>query len=129
MTTKNTHTHSQPDSQDKEGDGCFHVRWTHLGLSQEELQVSSAQDAVVLHVAREVDGAGAVHGAVDLHVAVDEVQVFLLVLRHTRREDVISSHEIGFTLHMKDAADVLEHIGIITASHDPQLTDSDCHKG
>jgi hypothetical protein len=57
-----------------------------LGLPEEELQVSAAQDAVVLDVAGQVDGAGAVHGAVHLHVAVDEVQVLLLVLRQTDGE-------------------------------------------
>lgn len=58
----------------------FTTSWTHLGFSEEELQVSAAQDAVVLHVAWKVHGAGAVHGAVNLHVAVDDVEVFLLIL-------------------------------------------------
>lgn len=57
------------------------VRNSHLCFSQEELQVSTAQNAVVLDVAREVNGAGAVHGAVNLHVAVNDVQVLLLVLK------------------------------------------------
>lgn len=74
--------------------------WTHLGLSEEELQVSAAQDAVVPDVAREVQGAGAVHGAahgavdgaVDLHVAVDDVEVFLFVLEQNREiQSVYSS--------------------------------------
>lgn len=39
---------------------------------------------MVLHVAREVHGAGAVHGAVHLHVAVDDVEVFLFVLVKNR---------------------------------------------
>ncbi len=46
---------------------------THLGFPQEELQVPAAQDAVVLDVAREMHSAGAVYGAVNLHVAVDGV--------------------------------------------------------
>ena len=61
----------------------FTAGWTHLGLSEEELQVSAAQDAVVLDVAGEVHGAGAMHRAVHLHVAVDGVQVFLFVLEQT----------------------------------------------
>lgn len=65
---------------------AFTARLTHLGFSQEELQVPPAEDAVVLDVAREVHGAGAVHGAVHLHVAVDDVQVLLLVLWQTQRE-------------------------------------------
>lgn len=56
----------------------------HLGLSEEELQVSAAQYPVVLDVAGEVYGAGAMHGAVHLHVAVDDVQVLLLVLQSTK---------------------------------------------
>ncbi len=63
----------------------FTAARTHLGFSEEELQVSAAQDAVVLDVAREVHGAGAVHGAVDLHVAVDDVKVFLFVLEQRER--------------------------------------------
>lgn len=38
---------------------------------------------MVLDVAGEVHGAGAVHRAVDLHVTVDGVQVFLFVLEQT----------------------------------------------
>lgn len=53
---------------------------TNLGFPEQELQVPAAQDAVVLDVARQVHGAGAVHGAVHFHVAVDGVQVLLLVL-------------------------------------------------
>jgi len=62
--------------------------FSHLGFSEEDLQVPAAQDAVVLDVAREVHGAGAVHGAVDLHVAVDGVQVFLFVLEQRERHGV-----------------------------------------
>lgn len=40
---------------------------------------------MVLDVAGQVHGAGAVHGAVHLHVAVDGVQVLLLVLRGDRK--------------------------------------------
>lgn len=58
---------------------------TDLGFPEEELQVAAAQDAVVLDVAGQVHGAGAVHGAVHLHVAVDGVQVLLLVLREDRK--------------------------------------------
>lgn len=58
---------------------------THLGLPEEELQVSATQDPVVLDVAGQVHGAGAVHGAMHLHVAVDDVQVFLLILGQTTR--------------------------------------------
>lgn len=59
----------------------------HLGLPEEELQVSAAQNAVVLHIAGNVHGAGPVHGAVDLHVVVDGVQVFLFILKtETKRE-------------------------------------------
>lgn len=43
---------------------------THLGFSEEELQVSATQNAVVLHIAGNVHSAGPVHGAVDLHVVV-----------------------------------------------------------
>lgn len=39
---------------------------------------------MILDVAREVHCAGAVHRAVDLHVAVDNVQVFLFVLEQNR---------------------------------------------
>lgn len=46
---------------------------SNLGLSQQELQVSSAQDAVVLHVAGQVDCAGAVDCAVNFHVGVNNV--------------------------------------------------------
>ena len=59
---------------------------THLGFPEKELQVPAAQDAVVLDVARQVHGAGAVHGAVNLHVAVDGVQVFLLILELKRKK-------------------------------------------
>lgn len=65
--------------------GHFTAGQTHLGFPEEELQVSAAQDAVVLDVAREVHGAGTVHGAMDLHVAVDGVQVLLFVLEQTGR--------------------------------------------
>lgn len=64
----------------------FTARRTHLGFSEEELQVSAAQDAVVLDVAREVHGAGPVHSAVNLHVAVDNVKVFLLVLKQGEKK-------------------------------------------
>lgn len=57
----------------------------HLGFSEEELQVSATQNAVVLHVAGNVHRAGAVHGAVHLHVVVDGVQVFLLILKRKQR--------------------------------------------
>lgn len=40
---------------------------------------------MVLDVAGQVHGAAAVHGAVHLHVAVDGVQVFLLVLQEDRK--------------------------------------------
>lgn len=43
---------------------------THLGFSEEKLQVSATQNAVVLHIAGNVHSAGPVHGAVDLHVVV-----------------------------------------------------------
>lgn len=62
----------------------FKVRISHLRFSQEELKVSAAEDAVVLNVAREVHGAGAVYCAVNLHVAVNDVQVLLLVLKNRR---------------------------------------------
>lgn len=75
--------------------GLFTTGPTHLGFSEEELQVSAAQDAVVLDVAREVHGAGAVHGAMDLHVAVDGVKVLLFVLEQTRRQFVF----LVFILH------------------------------
>lgn len=58
---------------------------SHLGFSQEELKVSAAQDAVVLDVAGQVDCAGAVYRPVDLHVAVDDVQVLPLVLESKHR--------------------------------------------
>lgn len=58
---------------------------THLGFSEEELQVSATQNAVVLHVAGNVHSAGAVHGAVHLHVVVDGVQVFLFILKQKQR--------------------------------------------
>lgn len=58
---------------------------THLGFSEEELQVSAAQNAVVLHVAGNVHSAAAVHGAVHLHVVVDGVQVFLFILKQKQR--------------------------------------------
>lgn len=64
-----------------------------LCFPEEELQVSAAQDAVVLDVARKVHGAGPVHCAVDLHVAVDGVQVFLSVLEQTERVSVVFSSE------------------------------------
>lgn len=60
----------------------FKVRIPHLRFSQEELKVSATKDAVVLNVAREVHGAGAVYCAVNLHVAVNDVQVLLLVLKN-----------------------------------------------
>ena len=41
---------------------------------------------MVFDVAREVHGAGAVHGAMNLHVAVDDVEVFLLILEQTAGE-------------------------------------------
>lgn len=47
-----------------------HLQRTHLGFSEEELQVSATQNAVVLHIAGNVHSAGPVHGAVDLHVVV-----------------------------------------------------------
>lgn len=47
-----------------------HLQRTHLGFSEEKLQVSATQNAVVLHIAGNVHSAGAVHGAVDLHVVV-----------------------------------------------------------
>lgn len=47
-----------------------HLRRTHLGFSEQELQVSATQNAVVLHIAGNVHSAGPVHGAVDLHVVV-----------------------------------------------------------
>lgn len=57
----------------------------HLGFSEEELQVSAAQNAVVLYVAGNVHSAGAVHGAVHLHVVMDGVQVFLFILKQKQR--------------------------------------------
>lgn len=60
-------------------------RGSDLGFPEEELQVAPTQDAVVLDVAGQVHGAGAVHGAVHLHVAVDGVQVLLLVLLEDRK--------------------------------------------
>lgn len=42
--------------------------FTNLGLAQEELEVASAEDAVVLHVTRKVDRTGAVDCAVHFHV-------------------------------------------------------------
>lgn len=62
-----------------------HHSQTHLGFSEEELQVSATQNAVVLHVAGNVHSAGAVHGAVHLHVVVDGVQVFLFILKQKQR--------------------------------------------
>lgn len=53
---------------------------THLGFPQEELKVPATQDAVVFDVARQMDCTGTVHCGVDIHVAVDHIQVFLLVL-------------------------------------------------
>lgn len=65
--------------------GCVREWGTDLSFPEEELQVPPTQDAVVLDVAGQVHGAGAVHGAVHLHVAVDCVQVLLLVLLEDRR--------------------------------------------
>lgn len=63
------------------------LRSSHLSFSQEELQVSAAQDAVVLDVVREIHGAGAVHRPVDFHVAMDDIQVLPLVLEQTQRTE------------------------------------------
>ncbi len=51
-----------------------------LGFAQEELEVTSAQDAVVLHVGRQVDRTRAVDRAVHFHVRMNDVQVFLFIL-------------------------------------------------
>lgn len=64
--------------------GFWDFLLAHLCFSEQELQISSAEDAVVLDVAREVHGAGAVDGAVNFHVAVDDVQVFLFILEQRR---------------------------------------------
>lgn len=56
------------------------------GFSEEELQVSTTEDAVVFDVAGNVHCAGSVHGAMDLHVVVDCIQVFLFVLEQTGRQ-------------------------------------------
>lgn len=53
---------------------------SYFGLPEQELQVSSAEDAVVLDVAGQVDRAAAMDGCVDLHVRVDDVQILLLIL-------------------------------------------------
>lgn len=63
----------------------------YLGFSEEELQVSTTEDAVVFDVAGNVHCAGSVHGAMDLHVVVDCVQVFLSVLEQTGRQ-FLSTH-------------------------------------
>lgn len=76
----------------------------HLGFSQQELQVSAAQDAVVLDVAGQIDGAGTVHRPVDLRVAVDDVQVPLLTLQQRKRVLYVCG----------DRADHLEELKIAT---------------
>lgn len=58
----------------------------YLGFSKEELQVSTTEDAVVFDVAGNVHCAGSVHGAMDLHVVVDCLQVFHFVLEQTGRQ-------------------------------------------
>lgn len=56
-------------------------RGTYLGLPQEELEVSAAEDAVVLHVIRQVDRTRTVDRAVHFHVGMNNVQVLLFVLK------------------------------------------------
>lgn len=69
---------------------CVRVCCSHLGLPEEELQVTAAQDAVVSHVAGQVHSAGTVHSGVHLRVGVDDVKVGLLVLKHTVRKPPVS---------------------------------------
>lgn len=77
----------------------FKVRISHLRFSQEELKVSAAKDAVVLNVAREVHGAGAVYCAVNLHVAVNDVQVLLLVLKNKWGGNEADQFKLGSKQH------------------------------
>lgn len=62
--------------------GVCSVTFSNLGLAQEELEVASAEDAVVLHVTRQVDRTGAVDCAMHFHVRMNDVQVFLFILKH-----------------------------------------------
>lgn len=62
---------------------------TRLGFSEEELQVSATQNAMVLHIAGNVHSAGTVHSAVDLHVVVDGVQVFLFILKQKHKQRLL----------------------------------------
>lgn len=57
----------------------------YFGLTEQELQVSSAEDAVVFDVAGQMDSAAAMDSCVHLHVRVDDVQVLLFILQHRRR--------------------------------------------
>lgn len=101
----------------------FTARWTHFGFSEEELQVSATQDAVVLNVAREVHSAGAMHSAVNLHVAVDNVKVFLLVLEQTGREKEIRNMQFFHWLF--PGSDLCQGEFLSTEKHHLRLQNTD----
>lgn len=60
----------------------------HFGLAQQLLELGLWQEAVVLHEGRDLGGPPAlvVHGAVDLHVLVQNAQEFLLPLEEEEEE-------------------------------------------
>lgn len=61
-------------------------RGMYLGLPQEELEVTAAEDAVVLHVIWQVDRAGPVDRTVHFHIRMNNVQVRLFVLEQRKRK-------------------------------------------
>lgn len=62
----------------------------HFGLAQQLLELRLRQEAVVLHKGRDFGGplALVVHGAVDLHVLVQNAQELLLPLEEEEEEEM-----------------------------------------
>lgn len=92
--------HSSPERHTLSRCVCTHAcACSYFGLTEQELQVSSAQDAVVLDVAGQVHSAAAVDGRVHLHVRVDDVQVLLFILENKSTKYIITPNAREITYH------------------------------